>query len=170
MPVHSVLKCTEYNYDELYEWAERLKGRLLTYRRIKEVLINSEFSWWKDDYQEFYFNLNKARMAQENILPIELFASINPVFGKDIYSGTIVVDNETEKLKLSSRQATDYDVWSMQYVPQTVKGKPYKLSELATVEKGQMPQKVAKVNQQYRLCLQYEYIGASNQGEQNPGP
>lgn len=27
-----------------------------------------------------------------------------------------------------------------------------------------MPQKVCKVNQQYRLCLQYEYIGASNQG------
>lgn len=153
-----------YNYDELYEWAEQLKSKLLTYRRIKDVLINSEFSWWKDDYQEFYFNLNKARMAQENILPIELFASINPVFGKDIYSGTIIVDNETEKLKLSSRQARDYDVWSMQHVPQQIKGRSYKLSELATVEKGQMPQKVAKVNQQYRLCLQYEYIGASNQG------
>ena len=153
-----------YNYDELYEWAEQLKAKLLTYRRIKEVLINSEYSWWKDDYQEFYFNLNKARMAQENILPIELFASLDPVFGKDIYSGTIPVDNETEKLKLNSRQAKEYDVWSMQYVPQSIKGKPYKLSELATVEKGQMPQEVAKVNQQYRLCLQYEYIGASNQG------
>jgi len=34
-----------YNYDELYSWAENLKERLLTYRRIKEVLINSEFSW-----------------------------------------------------------------------------------------------------------------------------
>lgn len=153
-----------YNYDELFDWAEQLKAKLLTYRRIKEVLINSEFSWWKDDYQEFYFNLDKARMAQEDILPIELFASINPVFGKDIYSGTIVVDNEMEKLKLNSRQAKDYDVWSMQHVPQSIKGKPYKLAELATVEKGQMPQKVAKVNQQYRLCLQYEYIGASNQG------
>lgn len=153
-----------YNYDELFDWAEQLKAKLLTYRRIKEVLINSEFSWWKDDYQEFYFNLDKARMAQEDILPIELFASLNPVFGKDIYSGSIVVDNEMEKLKLNSRQAKDYDVWSMQYVPQTIKGKPYKLAELATVEKGQMPQKVAKVNQQYRLCLQYEYIGASNQG------
>ena len=43
-------------------------------------------------------------------------------------------------------------------------GKEYKLSELATVEKGQMPQEVAKENQQYRLCLQYEYIGASEQG------
>lgn len=153
-----------YNYDELYEWAERLKAKLLTHRRIKEVLINSEFSWWKDDYQEFYFNLNKARLAQEDIQPIELFASLNPVFGKDIYTGTIVVNEETEKLKLSSRQSHEYDVWSMQYVPQTIAGKPYKLAELATVEKGQMPQKVAKVNQQYRLCLQYEYIGASNQG------
>lgn len=78
-----------YNYDELYEWAEKLREKLLTYRRIKEVLINSEFSWWKDDYQEFYFNLNKSRMAQADILPIDLFASIRPVFGKDIYAGTI---------------------------------------------------------------------------------
>lgn len=153
-----------YNYDELYEWAEQLKAKLLTHRRIKEVLINSEFSWWKDDYQEFYFNLNKARLTQEDIQPIDLFASINPVFGKDIYTGTIVVNEETEKLKLSSRQSQEYDVWSMLYVPQTIDGKPYKLAELASVEKGQMPQKVCKVNQQYRLCLQYEYIGASNQG------
>lgn len=153
-----------YNYDDLYEWAEKLKEKLLTYRRIKEVLINSEYSWWKDDYQEFYFKLNKARMSQEGILPIDLFASLRPVFGKDIYSGNIIVDNETEKLKLFSRQSNEYDIWNMQYIPQYVNGKPYKLSELANVEKGQMPQKVAKVNQQYRLCLQYEYIGASNQG------
>ena len=123
-----------------------------------------EFSWWKDDYQEFYFNLDKARMAQENILPIELFASINPVFGKDIYSGTIVVDNETEKLKLSSRQSKDYDVWSMQYVPRALRANLINCRNWPPSKKGQMPQKVAKVNQQYRLCLQYEYIGASNQG------
>ncbi|MDD4515265.1 efflux RND transporter permease subunit [Massilibacteroides sp.] len=154
-----------YNYDELYQWAEDLKARLLTYRRIKEVLINSEFSWWKDDYQEYYFDLNKQRMAEEGILPINLFASLRPVFGKDIYTGNIIVDNEIEKLKLNSRQSHEYDIWSMQYVPQEIKGVPYKLSELATIRKGQTPQKVAKVNQQYRLCLQYEYIGASNQGQ-----
>jgi multidrug efflux pump subunit AcrB len=153
-----------YNYDELYAWAEQLRTTLLTRRRIKEVLINSEFSWYKDDYQEYYFNLNKARLAEENILPGELFASLYPVFGKDIYAGSIVVDNEMEKLKLTSRQSKDYDIWSMQYVPQHIRGVPYKLAELATVEKGQMPQRVAKVNQQYRLCVQYEYIGASNQG------
>ncbi|MDH6534677.1 efflux RND transporter permease subunit [Parabacteroides sp. 52] len=153
-----------YNYDELYNWAEKLKERLLTYRRISSVLINSEFSWYKDDYQEFSFHMNKGRMAEENILPLELFRSLRPVFGRDMNTGTIVVDNELEKLKLSSRQSQEFDIWSMQYVPQYVKDKPYKLSELATIEKGQMPQRVAKENQQYLLCLQYEYIGAANQG------
>jgi multidrug efflux pump subunit AcrB len=153
-----------YNYDELYAWAEQLRDTLLANRRIKEVLINSEFSWYKDDYQEYYFNLNKARLAEENILPDELFASLSPVFGKDIPAGSIVVDNEMEQLKLTSRQSNEYDIWSMQHVPQHIRSVPYKLADLATVEKGQMPQRVAKINQQYRLCLQYEYIGASNQG------
>lgn len=153
-----------YNYDELYDLAEKLKAELLTFRRIKEVLINSEFSYWKDDYQEFFFQLNKARMAQESVLPIELFNSLRPIFGKDMTVGSIIVDNETERLKLTSRQSQEYDVWNMQYIPQTIKGASYKLAEMATVEKGQMPQQVAKENQQYRLCLQYEYIGASNQG------
>ena len=49
------VKMYGYNYDELYEWAEKLKAKLLTHRRIKEVIINSYFSYWKDDYQEFYF-------------------------------------------------------------------------------------------------------------------
>jgi multidrug efflux pump subunit AcrB len=153
-----------YNYDELYGWAESLKERLLAHRRIKEVLINSEFSWWKDDYQEFYFDMNKARMAQEHISPGELFAAFYPVFGRDIYTGSIVVDNEMEKLKLTSRQSHEYDIWNMQYVPQSINDRDYKLAELAMVEKGQMPRQVAKINQQYRLCLQYEYIGASTQG------
>ncbi len=153
-----------YNYDELYEWAEKLKAKLLTYRRIKEVFINSQFSWWKDDYQEFYFNLDKARMAQEGIQPMELFASVSPIFGQDIYAGNILVDNEMEELKLSSLQSKTYDVWNMQYFPGRIGEKYYKLSDLTSVEKGQMPQEIAKVDQQYKLCLQYEYIGSTNQG------
>lgn len=158
------VKMYGYNYDELYQWAERLKEKLLTHRRIKEVFVNSEFSWWKDDYQEFYFDLNKERMAQEDIGASELFASIRPIYGKNMEIGSVLADNGVEKIKLSSRQSHEYDVWSMQFFPYGTAGKQYKLSELATVEKGQMPQQVAKENQQYRLCLQYEYIGSSEQG------
>lgn len=149
-----------YNYDELYAWAEMFKERLLSYRRIQDVIINSEFSWWKTDYQEYYFDLNKRRMAEENIVVADLFSSINQIFGNNITVG----QTGTEKLKLHSRQSGEFDIWNMQYIPQYINNVPYKLSELARIEKGALPQQIAKVNQQYRLCLQYEYIGAMNQG------
>lgn len=159
------IKMYGYNYDELYEWAEKLKAKLLTHRRIKEVLINSEFSWWKDDYQEFYFNLDKERMAQEDIDARVLFAAVQPIFGKNMEIGSVLTEEGTEKIKLSSRQSQEYDVWAMQFFPYGVgSDKHYKLSELAIVEKGQMPQEIAKENQQYRLCVQYEYIGSNEMG------
>ena len=158
------VKMYGYNYDELYEWAEKLKAKLLTHRRIKEVIINSYFSYWKDDYQEFYFNLNRERMAQENINANILFSTIRPIYGKNMEIGSVVAENGSEKIKLSSKQSQEYDIWAMQYFPYGTDNKQYKLSELATMEKGQMPQQVAKENQQYRLCLQYEYIGSGEQG------
>lgn len=157
------VKMYGYNYDELSKWAEQLKDNFLKHKRIKEVIINSEFSWWKDDYQEFYFDLNKKRMAQENLQAEASFSAIQPIFGKNIECGSILADNGTEKLKLSSRQSNDYDIWKMQNFPYLINGNYYKLSDLATIKKGEIPQQIAKENQQYRLCLQYEYIGASEQ-------
>lgn len=158
------VKMYGYNYDELYYWAERLKEVLLTHRRIKEVIVNSEFSWWKDDYQEFYFDLNKERMAQEDVSANALFASIRPIFGKNMDVGSVMTELGMERIRLTSRQSGEYDAWAMKYFPYGYGDKQYKLSELATVERGQIPQQVAKENQQYRLCLQYEYIGSSMQG------
>ena len=159
------VKMYGYNYDELSFWAEKLKEQLLTHRRIKEVTINSEFSYWKDDYQEFYFNLDKERMAHAGISASSLFSAVRPIYGQDMEVGSVVMEEGAERIKLSSRQSKEYDVWAMQYFPIGSDNKQYKLSELATVEKGQTPQEVAKENQQYRLCLQYEYIGSNQQGE-----
>lgn len=159
------VKMYGYNYDELYEWAEKLKAKLLTHRRIKEVLINSEFSWWKDDYQEYYFNLNKELMARQDISAQRLFAAVQPIFGRNMEIGSVLTEEGAEGIRLSSRQSHEYDIWAMRFFPNGAEDtKHYKLSELAKVEKGQMPQEIAKERQQYRLCLQYEYIGSSEMG------
>nr|WP_044159484.1 efflux RND transporter permease subunit [Bacteroides reticulotermitis] len=159
------VKMYGYNYDELYGWAVKLKEKLLTHRRIKEVAIGSNFSWWKDDYREFYFDLDRRRMAEEGIVAGQLFAALRPIYGRDMNVGTVATENGSEKIKLTSRQSNEWDVWAMQYNALRIGGRDYKLSELAKVEKGQMPQEVSKENQQYRLCLQYEYIGSSEQGD-----
>lgn len=158
------VKMYGYNYDELYEYADLLKAKLLERRRIREVIINSEFSTWKDDYQEFYFNLNKERMAREGVSAKGLYATVQPVFVKDVSVGAIAAESGAERIMLSSEQSQAYDIWGMQHLPYDINEKHYKLSELALIEKGQAPQNIVKENQQYRLCLQYEYIGATEQG------
>lgn len=85
------VKLYGYNYDELTAWADTLKSQLLSYRRIKEVIINSNYSWYKDDYQEFSFDLNKQRLAAEGILPGELFSSLSPIYAHDVWAGAIMI-------------------------------------------------------------------------------
>lgn len=153
-----------YNYDELYEWADKLRKQLLENRRIKEVIIASEFSWWKDDYREFYFDLNREWVAHANLTPMELFNSLNTVFGRDRAVGSIIDEGQVEQIKLSSLQSSQYDVWSLLQASQIINEKSYKIEQLARMEMGQMPPKIARINQQYRLCVQYEYIGAQQQG------
>jgi multidrug efflux pump subunit AcrB len=154
-----------FNYDELLALAEQFKQKLLAHRRIKEATIGSEFNWYKDDYHEFSFLLHHERMAQCGIQPYQLYASLQPVFGREIISGQLPGDYGPEQIELHSRQSGEYDTWSLAHVPQKqVIGREYKLSELVTLQKEQAPQNIVKENQQYRLCIQYEYIGAYEQG------
>lgn len=153
-----------YNYDELLVWAERLKEQLLTYRRIKEVQVNARFSWWKSDYQEFVFRVEPEGLARASVDPLRLFASTSTLMGRDNPAGSIVVDGESENLRLTSRQADEYDTWSLVNLPIQVGTRSVKLAEIGKMTKEQIPQEVVKEDQQYRLCLQYEYVGSGNQG------
>lgn len=154
-----------YNYDELSHWAEEMKKLLLSHRRIKEVLVNAEFSYWKDDYDEFVLQFDKEKMAKERLTANLLFAALRPVFTADRTVGSIVYDNQSERLSLSSVQSGEYDVWGLMEVPFTANGRQYKLSDFAEVRKEQVAKKIVKENQQYVLCLQFEYIGAHQQGK-----
>ncbi len=158
------VKMLGYNYDNLYAWAESFRDSLLRHRRIKEVTIDSEFSWYKTDYQEFAFDLNKERIVQKNIFPQQLYASLNPLFGRNIHAGNWSGEEDNTAVKLFSRQLNEIDIWTLKNMPDKIGDQEYKLSDIATIEKAQMPQNVAKENQQYRLCLQYEYIGSWDQG------
>lgn len=154
-----------YNYEELQLWAEKMKDLLTQHNRIKKVDISAEFSYWKDDYTEFYLQPDRKRMAEEGLNASDLFAALRPLFMHDYPIGTIVTDQQQEYLRLTSYQHQEYDTWSLMNRPVTLKGKTFKLSELASMQQVQAPQKISKENQEYVLCLQFEYIGAYERGE-----
>lgn len=156
------VKLTGFNYDELEAIAERFRRKLLTHRRIKEVNISPEFSWHKDDYTEFYLDIDRDAMARQGVGVGELYDALSPVFGRDLYCGTTAVN--AERIFLSSRQSDEYDVWGMMNNPFTAGRKRFKLSDFASVAQTTAPRSVVKENQQYILCIQYDYIGPYSQG------
>ncbi|MDO5607256.1 MAG: efflux RND transporter permease subunit [Capnocytophaga sp.] len=159
------VKLLGYNYDELTAWADSLKNNLQKYRRIQEVITGSEFSFYKTDYQEFLFHLDKKQLAIHNTYPSQLFSSLSQVFGKDISAGMLFVGNQNEEIILQSKQSQQYDIWALQNIGNQSGKNHHKLNEFAQIVKGQAPQTIAKENQQYRLVVQFNYIGSSQQGE-----
>jgi len=159
------VRLTGYNYDELYQYAEALRDSLLTHRRVKEVIINSSFSWYKDDYRELHFNLREGRLAESDLTPMELYASMRNIFARNLSCGTVrAADGSYENVRLTSSRAGEYDNWQLQQQPFRSGGKEFKLHSLADIGIYQQAPEVVKNNQEYTLCLQYEYIGAYQMG------
>lgn len=158
------IKMRGYNYDELSELARELADTLLTIKRIKEVTINSEFSYYKDDYTEFYLDIDKERLAKDSLSVSDLFRAIRSETGRDIGAGFISGKDGAENIRLCS-SASNRDVWGFMRYPMPVGGRGIKLSDYASIEKRQTPPDVVKKDQEYVLCLQYEYIGSSKAGD-----
>ncbi|MDR2287339.1 MAG: efflux RND transporter permease subunit [Prevotellaceae bacterium] len=160
---HSQIKLLGYNYDELQSLSEIMRDSLLRHRRIKNVTIDSKFNWYKNDYTEFVFDLNREKLSQIKILPVQLYSSFAPLFGKNIGAGEWIYNDRAEYIRMYSNQAKDFDIWNMKNYQNQIGEQEYKLINIANIEQWQAPQDIAKENQQYLLCVQYEYIGAYQQ-------
>lgn len=158
------IKMYGYNYDELNYWAEEMKKQLLTHRRVKKLTVSPSFSWWKEDYSEYQLVFDKEIMAKENLTAYDLFSILRPVFMRNQFIGNVLFDGRMESVRFSSVQSAQYDSWAFMSVPLKINNKYYKLSDLATLTKGETNKQIAKENQQYVLCIQYEYLGTDDQG------
>ncbi|MCM1111016.1 MAG: efflux RND transporter permease subunit [Clostridium sp.] len=160
------VRLSGYNYDDLYDWALRMRDTLLTHRRIREVTVSSEFSYWKDDYSEFHLVVDRDKLAKTGIDATQLFNAIEPTFGRGLAAGTVAGPDCSERIKLHSRQGELYDIFALMHQPFTTSsGRTFKLTDIGTIERRQSPQDIVKKNQEYILCLQYEYVGSSKQGD-----
>ncbi len=149
-----------YNYNELCNHANRMRDTLMLRKRIKDVNIAAEYSPWKEDYNEYILSLDNYRMAQLGLTTAQFFSQVSPLF---IHSIDIRKEDGSV-FRLKSKQGELLDVWALMNLPIETGNGIYKVSDVAVLEKHRVPQRIIKVNQQYQLILQYEYIGSYEQG------
>ncbi len=154
------IKMEGYNYNELCNHANRMRDTLMLRKRIKDVNIAAEYSPWKEDYNEYILSLDNYRMAQLGLTTAQFFSQVSPLF---IHSIDIRKEDGSV-FRLKSKQGELLDVWALMNLPIETGNGIYKVSDVAVLEKHRVPQRIIKVNQQYQLILQYEYIGSYEQG------
>ena len=160
----SRIKITGYNYDDLMKYAEEMRDSLLTYKRIKEVNLSSEFSWWKDDFSEFYLDIDKVKLTKNGLNIRQLYQALNREIGNGISAGSLTGNDGIENIRIYSSDK-NRDVWGFMKIPFRIDDNYYKLEDFASIERRQAPQDIVKEDQEYVLCIQYEYIGSSSQAE-----
>ena len=129
---------------------------------IKSVIIQSKIIQLKKKAFLIITGSSEHTIAH---FPCTAFTEINSTMGQSVHAGDVSSNSEQEQIFLYSEQSKDYDIWNLSHAPMNIGEKEVKLSHVAEIEKGQSPQNIYKNNQQYRLCIQYEYIGASEQGQ-----
>ena len=154
-----------YNYDQLVRYANDFRDTLLLHPRIKSVMINSSRQSWDERFEELYLLFDKQRLADQGIALSDAIQALSAQFGKEDTQMRARTGHGPVLLVLHpSGQAPD--VWALEHMPVSIGGKTFKVGDVATVAKRQAPDMVVKENQEYVLCLQFDYIGAMGTGDE----
>jgi multidrug efflux pump subunit AcrB len=149
-----------YNYDKLYYYAELLKSQLKTNSssRIKEVDITSSDSWDNTNSYEYFLDFDAEKMAMAEVYQPGLYFYLkNQTHAGGITS--FISNNDLQQVKLMSDQYQKVNVWDLQNVPISIGNNQYKLDQMATIEKNKTGNSISKFNQQYRLTIEYNFMG-----------
>lgn len=150
-----------YNYNTLYNYAEKLKDQLEEDGggRVKDIEITSGGYNTKNLY-EYSLNFDKEKLEFSEVSASQLYRSLkNKVHFSQIQP--IIQNNSLENVKLVADNYQKFTVWDLKNKPITVNNTNYKLNQLATVEKTKTGNTIQKSNQQYSLTIAYDFLGTT---------
>lgn len=148
-----------YNYDELIARANELRKVFLTYTRVKDLQILPQRRYNKL-YEEYIFETHTDRLMLHGLHINDLYSAVSPLLTSHLTAGTILGDNGApERIRLQSGQSHSYNVWDLNNYMQQASGQTFRLGQMAAITKQQAPQSINRINQQYRLYLEYRYLG-----------
>lgn len=152
-----------YNYEKLYAIAEKLREDLLTNPRIKVCEIVGTSGWNTRLKYEYKFKVDEEKLAIYNVDYSQIYSYLSEILGNSS-DQRIMVGEDEYQLALVSDQAETYDLWKINNNALSLNQKKIKLSNCAQIKKERVGNDIYKKNQEYRLVVQYDFIGPGKLG------
>ena len=157
MPSRYRLKMYGYNKTKLNEQAQRMAQKLEVHPRVKKVNIEANIEWWTKDLYEYELTLDKRRLAEQQILPIQ----IQPIF--DNFNRAVYPNLYTPQqtgVRLVSQSLASNDLWVLQNRPIPIDSQFVNFKDISQLSKQKVAGAIHKEDQQYIQLLEWEYTGS----------
>lgn len=156
------IKMNGSSYDRLMGYARVVTDTLLGYRRIKEVNIKAEPTYFKDDYREMYLLLDKEKMAKDGVSALDISSVMSTRLSTGVYAGEMLGSHGNEMIRIVS--GSKDDMWHLMHSTFPIGDKVIKLSDYGEIMSRETPPAIIREDQQYVIYLQYDYIGTEKAG------
>ncbi len=147
-----------YNYEQLYQYAEKLKLSLLENPRIKEIEVIGSDGWDVQAQYEFQVDFNNEYLALHEVTPFDFYTHLsNIAYREPVHQ--VYLNGGMQMVYVKSDDYNKFNIWDFNHSPIEVEEGLYKIANFGKISKEKNASDIYKFNQQYRLILAYDFIG-----------
>jgi multidrug efflux pump subunit AcrB len=149
-----------YNYDLMLEVARRYKDSLLTNPRIQEVVLQtSSDSWWQKARYEFVMDMDEQRLSQAGSSLRNTYNNLMHHSPQAQKAGYITTMQGAVPVTLREENHNKTSVWQFNHNLLASGSSYFRLNDVGTLTKERTGNVIRKENQEYRLNVEYDFIG-----------
>jgi len=165
-PPTYTIKLLGYNYEIVRDIAEDLAGRLRRFNRVREVDTNVSDWWWTDKAFEFYLSVDRRRLAGYGLSVEELLRFVTSNVQGQVGINRIKIGGEevVYSVKLEGYREFDFADLRELLVP-TATGESVRLSDVASVGRREVLNRIVREDQQYQRLVGWEFRGPRKLGD-----
>jgi multidrug efflux pump subunit AcrB len=159
-----------YNYEELMKFADLVKAKASEHPRASKFdivsTLNDSYYWGlRDPLYEYVISMDPQKLKLKNISPVQVYAFLQGFGISQSSDAKLFVNGAYEPVRMKSIQSDEFDVWMMGHTPIKSGESLVRLDNLGDRSKEGINKAICKENQQYRLTVAYDFIGATKLAE-----
>ena len=149
-----------YNYDLMLEIARQFKDSLLTNPRIQEVVLQSSSSYWmqKPRY-EFVMDLDEEKLSNSASSLRNVYYNLIHHSPQAMKAGYITGNQGAIPIRIREENHNKASVWQFNNKLLPSETAFFRLKDAGTLVKERTGNVIKKENQEYRLNMEYDFIG-----------
>ncbi len=163
-PVNFSIKAKGYNYNDLNTLADTLKITLEKHPRIQDVLVRENNYWAVKPSFEYHFSLNKELLTLHGINQRETINELNQLTLAKNQDVHLNIQGKYIPIRFQSVTSENFDIWHVKNTPLNNLHKNVILKDVATITKERERENIYKVNQEYVILVDFQYIGSEVSG------